>query len=74
VAGIEPASGFDVTADSDCTCDFCDGWRAALALQSSDSGSLATAPHDANLQRVISAWTVLPEAIRRAVLAMIAAT
>lgn len=35
--GIEPTADCDVTADADCTCDFCHGWRAAYALQTAGS-------------------------------------
>ena len=28
--GFEPDGDFGVTADGDCPCDFCQGWRAAL--------------------------------------------
>jgi hypothetical protein len=70
-AGIEPASDFDVSADADCTCDFCQGWRAAMALQNEGSNCLDLAQLDADLQQVISAWDRLPQAIRKAVTALV---
>jgi hypothetical protein len=70
-AGIEPANDFAVSLNADCVCDFCQGWRAANALQTGGFNCHIVAPDDADLQRVISAWHGLPEAIRRAVLALI---
>jgi hypothetical protein len=68
---IEPASRDDLSADGECTCEFCQGWRAANALQNDYSKCLDAAVLDAGLQRVISAWDSLPEAIRRAIFAMV---
>src|SRR5580700_2830523 len=65
--GLEPFGESDVTRDSTCTCDFCQGWRAANALQNDGSKCPDLAQIDADLQRVISAWDGLPEAIRRAI-------
>jgi hypothetical protein len=42
-----------------------------LALQNDGSKCPDLASFDADLQRVISAWDGLPEAIRRAILALI---
>ena len=69
--GFEPAGDFVATADADCTCDFCRGWRAALALQSNDSKSHIVAPPDADLQRVKSAWGSLPTHVRTTVLGLL---
>jgi hypothetical protein len=45
--------------------------RAANALHSGRLKWLESALIDANLQRVITTWDTLPEAIRRAILALI---
>lgn len=73
VAGFEPVADFDATADGDCTCDFCQGWCAAKALQDGGSNRLDATSFDADLQRVVSIWGGLPDAIRRAVFALIGA-
>ena len=71
-AGIEPASDFAVSPNGDCLCDFCEGWRAALALQNDGSSWLDLTQLDADLQRMISAWDMLPDAIKRAIFATVA--
>ena len=71
-AGIEPASEFAVSPNADCICEFCEGWRAAIALQSGGTTCLDLTAADADLQRVVSAWPSLPDAIKRAVLAVVA--
>jgi hypothetical protein len=68
--GFEAADKIAVTADCECPCDFCHGWRAANALQRDDSKCLDLASLDADFQRVVSAWGGLPQAIRRAILAL----
>jgi hypothetical protein len=68
--GLEPGEDSVVTADYDCGCDFCQGWRAALALQVIVGDCLDLASIDADLQRMVLAWSGLPEAIRRAVTAL----
>jgi hypothetical protein len=68
-AGVEPGSQTDVTPDNECTCESCQGWRAALALQSGRSDCHALASLDADLQRVIAAWDELPSHIRKTILA-----
>ena len=69
--GFEAADKIDATTNDDCPCDFCQGWRAAIALQSRGSNCLDVARLDADLQRMISAWGRLPEAIRRAILVLL---
>ena len=69
--GFESAGNFDVTADWECPCDFCLGWRAANALQNNGINCLDVAQLDADLQRVISAWNGLAEVIRRVVLTLV---
>ena len=69
-AGFEPVAEFAATADGDCLCDFCQGWRAANALQTGGCKSPDLASLDSDLRRVISAWDGLPDAIRRAILVM----
>ena len=66
-------------ADSDaidvlpCGCVICEECRAARVLQPGRSNWLDTSSLDADLQRVIVAWDLLPEAVRTAVLALIGA-
>jgi len=69
--GFESAGDFDVTADWECPCDFCLGWRAANALQNNGSRCLDVASFDGDLQQVISSWDGLPEPMRRAIMAII---
>jgi hypothetical protein len=71
-AGIEPALEFDATGKLPCGCVFCQECRAALALHSWRPQWLELAFDDADLQRVLDSWGLLPAAIRRAVLALIA--
>jgi hypothetical protein len=70
-AGVEPASEFDGNANSECGCDYCKGYGAALALHSRRTMRPEFAPFDADLQRLIAAWHTLPNAIRTAVLALV---
>jgi hypothetical protein len=69
--GIEPAFNSDATDILPCSCVNCQQCRAAPALHFGCPDWLETASHDADLQRVIAAWGDLPEAIRRALLALI---
>ncbi len=46
----------DVIAYGDCSCDFCQGWRAANPLQNGGSNCPGLASTDADLQRVVGAW------------------
>jgi len=68
---FEPAGDFDVTADWECPCDFCQGWRAANALQTDGSNCLDLASSDGDLEQVIAAWGELPVVMRRAIMALI---
>jgi len=68
--GFEPDGDFDVTADGDCPCDFCQGWRAALALQNDGSESRNLSSLDADLQPVVATWEGLPTHIRKTILAL----
>lgn len=70
--GFEPDGDFDVTADGDCPCDFCQGWRAALALQNDVTSCRDVALADADLQHVVWTWNALPMAIRLAINALAA--
>jgi hypothetical protein len=72
--GIEPASDFNASADFTCTCEFCQGWRAANALQNVDASCLDLAQFDADLRCVNSALGNLPDAIRRLIIALIVGT
>lgn len=69
--GFEPAGDFDATTDGQCSCEFCQGWRAANALHSEVTSCPEVASADPELQRVVASWDALPEAIRAAVLALI---
>ena len=70
-AGIEPASDFNATGKLPCGCVICENCRAALALHFGRPGWLELASADADLQRVVTAWTDLPDAIRRALIALV---
>jgi len=69
--GFEAADRISATADGECTCDFCQGWRATNALQNGGSSCHVLASADADLQRVVGAWDRLPAAMRKAVLALV---
>jgi integrase len=69
--GFEPDGDCAVTADGDCPCDFCQGWRAALALQNDGSEWRHVASFDSDLQRVVLAWDAIPAAIRCAIIALV---
>ncbi|MGB7732649.1 MAG: hypothetical protein WBL72_03055 [Thermoguttaceae bacterium] len=69
--GFEAADKIAVTADEDWSCEFCQGWRAANALQRGGSECLDVTQLDADLRRVISVWAGLPETIQRAVVVLI---
>ena len=70
-AGIEPASCNDATSNTPYACVNCQHWRAANALHSGGFQWPELASVDVELQRVITAWGDLPEAIRRAVSALV---
>jgi len=69
--GFEPVGDFDGSDNSDCGCDFCQGYRAARALHSGRSNCLDVASPDTDLQQVIGAWDGLPEAIRKAIMVLV---
>lgn len=68
---LEPASDFDATAEATCDWDFCEGYRAALALHSECPICHGGAFFDTVLQYVVVAWNRLSEPIRRAVLGIV---
>ncbi|MGD9721503.1 MAG: hypothetical protein AB7O59_09865 [Pirellulales bacterium] len=70
-AGIEAESDFAKSNCDACGCADCEMCRAANALHSGRLQWLESALTDADLQRVILAWGTLPEAMRRAVLAIV---
>src|SRR5271155_3822197 len=72
--GFEPFADFVVTANSSCSCEFCEGYRAANALHSGCSKWLDSALNDANLQRLIAAWNNLPEGLQTAIMALVGTT
>lgn len=69
--GLEPTRNSDGTKDDEYGCDFCQGFRAARALH---AGS-PLVPGWRRLTPICNAsllpWGMLPEAIRRAVTALI---
>ena len=69
--GFEPYGEFAAIADDDCPCDFCQGWRAALALQTDGSDSRNLSSLDTDLQGVVATWEGLPEHIRKTILALV---
>ena len=71
--GILPVANSDAMHYDECDCDFCQGWRATISLQSNGSECLRLASHDNNLQEVIAAWRTLPDAILGAMVVMIEA-
>ncbi|HEX3659755.1 MAG TPA: hypothetical protein VHV55_28480 [Pirellulales bacterium] len=71
-AGFEPGGEIDATDTRDCGCEFCQGYRAARALQTGRSNCVDLALLDAELQQLISAWSRLSIRIRRAIMALTA--
>jgi hypothetical protein len=69
--GFEPASCSKSTVNCHCGCVICEDRCAARALHSGGLNCHFLTSVDADLQRVIAAWDGLPEAIRRATLALI---
>ena len=69
-AGIEPSDDFAATKDGVCNCENCQQCRAAYALHLECFKGHLLASFDADLQRVIAVWDELPEAMRRAALAI----
>jgi hypothetical protein len=68
--GFVPGDDSEVTAEGTGCCEFRLGRRAANALQYDGSVCPDLASYGADLQRVISAWDGLSEAIRRAISAL----
>jgi hypothetical protein len=69
--GFEPVGDFDGSGNAACACEFCQGYRAARALHSGRFNCLNVASLDPDLQRVITAWDALPEAMRTVVIALV---
>jgi hypothetical protein len=69
-AELKPESSFEVTDSGHCDCEFCQGWRAARALQNGHTNCHNVASLGPDLQRLIAAWDGLPEAIRKAATAL----
>jgi hypothetical protein len=72
-AAIEPALHFDATDILHCGCAICQQCRAARTLHFCFPELLATASHDADLQRVVASWTRLRLPVRIAIDAMVQA-
>jgi hypothetical protein len=69
--GFEPTCNSAANVDVPCACEKCHQASAAMALHCESSICLSLASIDASLQQVIVAWDGLPDAIRRAVMALI---
>jgi hypothetical protein len=69
--GFEPTCDSAANDDVPCACEKCRQARAALALHSGCFKWLESALNDADLRRVVAAWDGMPEAIRRALVALI---
>jgi hypothetical protein len=69
-AGIEPQSYFTVNDGDLCSCENCEGCRAAYALHFECYKCHLLASFDADLQRVIKQWKQLPKAMRNAVVVL----
>jgi hypothetical protein len=70
-AGIEPSGDFDATGTLPCGCVICEQCRAARTLHFGRPNWLDLSSLDAGLQSVHVAWHGLPDAIRRAIVALI---
>jgi len=70
-AGVEPRDDFDASGYLPCGCVICDECRAARALHFSSSNWLDLSSLDADLQSVHAAWSSLPDAIRKAIIALV---
>jgi hypothetical protein len=71
VSGFEPAPDFLLSDCAGCGYADCEMCRAANALQAGRLRWLELALNDAELQRLIVAWSSVPNAIRKAVVALI---
>jgi hypothetical protein len=71
-AGVEPAGNLDVTGVATCSFVNCDECRAALALHSECAARHCLASLDTELQWLITVWDGLSEAIRSAIVVLIA--
>jgi hypothetical protein len=69
--GFEPTCNSAANENAACACEKCQEARAALALHPGCLKWLESALNDIDLQHVIAAWDGLPDAIRRAVMALI---
>jgi hypothetical protein len=58
-------------AKANVTCDFCQGWHDALALQNDVFKCQDVTSIGSDLQPVVSAWDRLPKSIQLAILANI---
>jgi hypothetical protein len=70
-AGIEPSFDIDATISDVCDCGNCQQCRAANALHLECFKSRYLASLDADLQQVVTAWPHLPDAMRRAIAALL---
>jgi hypothetical protein len=69
--GFEPTCNSTATDDGLCRCEFCQGYRAARALYVGSPNCPGLASFDTDLQQVIATWDGLPDAIRKAVTALV---
>lgn len=69
--GFEPGVNRDVSVDDSCDCDFCQGYRAALALHARSVNCRSGSLIDADLQQIMERWSRLPTTIQEAILSLI---
>lgn len=69
VTGFEPNAEFVASKDGSCNCDFCQGFRAARALQRLSPDCLELATNDTDFRQAIQAWQRLDAAAKAAIAA-----
>jgi hypothetical protein len=70
-AGIEPSPDFVASDSVVCNCENCQQCRAAYALHLGCFKGHLLASFDVDLQRLISAWDLLPKPVRKAIHALL---
>lgn len=71
MTGLEPFDKITLTAVTDCDCEFCQGYRAALALHGNGSNRHLLAESDPDLDLLIGRWKSLAPNQRNAILTLI---
>lgn len=72
--GFEPVSNSDGSEVEQCTCDFCQGFRAASALHLTCGNCRKLTASDADLRKLLDGWERLPVTSRKAILTLAAAS